>query len=104
MKSACYINLPVIENGHNLAVRKLHENASFKVMHITLKPAERVEIHTTPVDVLFYVLEGTCVVQVGDEKGQFSKDTLIDSPANIPHALYNESYTQVRVMVVKAVR
>lgn len=102
MKTACYINIPVKENGHGVAVRKLHDSENFRVMHITLKPGEKVDLHTTTVNVFFYILEGPCVVQVGEEKEVFSKDTLIDSPAMIPHALYNEGHSTVRVMVVKA--
>ena len=102
MKTACYIDIPVHENGHGVAVRKLFDSDDFRVMHITLKPGEKVELHSTSVNVFFYILEGHCIVQVGGEKGEFSKDTLIDSPAMIPHALYNDGHATVRVMVVKA--
>ena len=101
MKTVCYIDLPVKDNGHGVAVRKLHENNFVQVMHITLNPGEKVDTHTTPVDVFFYILEGTCAVGIGDEKKLASKDTLIESPAMIPHALYNESPSLARILVVK---
>lgn len=101
MKTSCYIDIPARENGHGVAVRRLLVNDSFQVMHLTLKPGEVVELHTTQVDVFFYVLEGQCYVQIGQEKELVSKDTLVESPASIPHGLSNESHAKVRVMVVK---
>jgi len=101
MKTICYIDVPDKENGHGVSVRKLHENDHVQVIHIRLKPGEKVEPHSTPIDVFFYVLEGTCTVEIGKERKLVTKDTLIDSPADIPHALYNESATVTRILVVK---
>jgi mannose-6-phosphate isomerase-like protein (cupin superfamily) len=104
MKTTCYIDVPEKENGHGVSVRKLHENDHVQVAHIKLKPGEKVNPHTTPVDVFFYILEGTCTVEIGTERQQVSKDTLIESPARIPHAIYNESGQVARIMVVKTPR
>jgi mannose-6-phosphate isomerase-like protein (cupin superfamily) len=46
-------------------------------------------------------LEGTGIIEIGDEKKEVSKDTLIDSPAKIPHCWYNESDRVLRVLVIK---
>jgi len=70
-------------------------------MHITLEPGESLKKHITPVDVFFYVLEGTGIVEIGDEKQEVEKDTLIDSPANIPHCWYNEGQETLRILVTK---
>ena len=40
-------------------------------------------------------------MEVGDEKQEVSQDTLIDSPARIPHCWYNESEDILRFLVVK---
>jgi mannose-6-phosphate isomerase-like protein (cupin superfamily) len=56
------------------------------------------------VDVIFYVLEGEGVVEIGDEKKTVSKDTVIDSPAKIMHCWYNESDSDLRVLIVKIPR
>lgn len=53
-------------------------------------------------DVAFYVLEGKGTVQIGEEKQEVSKDTLIDSPKDIVHCWYNESDAIVKIMVIKA--
>ncbi|QEN05348.1 cupin domain-containing protein [Thiospirochaeta perfilievii] len=70
--------------------------------HITLTPGARLDTHTTPVDVFFYVLEGKAWIEVGDERIAVESDSLIESPKDIPHAIENFSNTEIlRVLVVK---
>ncbi|WP_372751925.1 cupin domain-containing protein [Labilibaculum sp.] len=88
-------------NPHGVDARKIHENEDAQVIHILLKPGEKLKPHKTPVDVFFYVLEGNGMVQVGDEKMEVVKDDLIDSHKNILHCLFNESEKDFRVLVVK---
>ena len=61
-------------------------------------------IHITPVDVLFYVVEGEGVVEIGDESQKVGPDTLVESPARIPHRWYNEGPGTVRFLVMKVPR
>ena len=95
---------PTIENTHKVKVSKLYDTEHAQAMHITLGPGESLKKHITPVDVFFYVLEGIGVVEVGDEKKEVTPDTLIESPAKIPHCWYNESDELLRVLVVKVPR
>ncbi len=91
----------VSPNVHGIETKKFHENAHVQAVHITLKPGEKLKRHITPVDVFFYVLEGTGIVEIGDEKKEVGKDTYVDSPAKIPHCWYNDSSELLRVLVVK---
>ncbi|MBN2164319.1 MAG: cupin domain-containing protein [Pontiellaceae bacterium] len=95
---------PTIQNPHGVKVSKLYDTEHAQTMHITLEPGEALKKHITPVDVFFYVLEGTGVVEVGDEKQEVKADMLIDSPARIPHCWYNEGEETLRVLVVKVPR
>jgi mannose-6-phosphate isomerase-like protein (cupin superfamily) len=88
-------------NPHGVEVRKLYGSEKIQVNHITLKPGEQLKKHTTPVDVLFYVLQGTGVVEIGDEKKEVGKDTLIDSPAKIPHCWYNQGTETLKVLLLR---
>lgn len=101
MKPIFINDVPVNQNPHGIETRKFHENEHVQAVHITLKPGEKLKKHTTSVDVFFYVLEGTGIVEIGDEKKEVSKDTYIDSPAKIPHCWYNESNDILKVLVVK---
>lgn len=93
-----------MDNPHGVDARVLHGTEHVQANMITLKPGEGLKLHLTPVDVFFYVLEGTGKVEIGDEIEEVTKDTLIDSPARIPHRLFNESDADFRVLVVKTPR
>ena len=88
-------------NPHHVDARKLFENPHAVVVMITLQPGESLKKHMTPVDVVFYVLEGTGTVEIGDERETVGKDTLIESPARIPHRWINESDSVFRMLVIK---
>jgi len=85
MKIVDATKTPTSQNPHHVDVRKLCEIPHAVVVMITLQPGESLKRHMTPVDVIFYVLEGTGIVEIGDETATVGKDTLIESPARIPH-------------------
>ncbi len=88
-------------NPHHVDARKIYDTAHAIAVVITLQPGESLKKHMTPVDVFFYVLEGTGIVEIGDEKKTIGKDMLVESPARIPHRWINESRDIFQVLVVK---
>ncbi len=88
-------------NPHHVDARKIYDSPHAIAVVITLQPGEALKKHMTPVDVFFYVIEGTGIVEIGDEKNAIGKDTLVESPARIPHRWINESSSVFRVLVVK---
>ena len=91
-------------NPHGVDVRNINDTESAQVVHITLQPGESLKKHITPVEVVFYVLEGQGVVEIGEERKEVGANTLIESPAKIPHRWINESKEMVRILVVKTPR
>lgn len=88
-------------NPHKITAKKIFESPDAEVIHMTLNPGESLKSHVTPVDVFFYILDGEPTVEIGDERVKVSADSIIDSPAGIPHCLYNESDTVAKFLVVK---
>ena len=88
-------------NPHHVDARKIYDSPNAVAVVITLQPGESLKKHMTPVDVFFYVLEGTGVVTIGTESQTVGTDMLAESPAKIPHMWKNESSTVFRVLVVK---
>jgi quercetin dioxygenase-like cupin family protein len=88
-------------NPHKVDARKVYESPHAMAVVITLQPGESLKKHITPVDVFFYVLEGTGIIEIGDEKAICTKDMVIESPARIPHKWMNEGKAVFRVLVVK---
>ena len=95
-------NLSVQSNPHQVDLRKLYDHENAQANHLTLQPGQSLKPHITPVDVFFYILEGTPDIQVGDEIITVNKDSLVESPKNIIHCISNKSDSLVRILVVKA--
>jgi mannose-6-phosphate isomerase-like protein (cupin superfamily) len=89
------------QNPHHVDARKIYESPHAVAVVITLNPGEALKKHITPVDVFFYVLEGSGVIEIGDEKQNVGKDMVVESPARIPHRWINEGTSVFRVLVVK---
>ncbi|MFP4415967.1 MAG: cupin domain-containing protein [Chitinispirillaceae bacterium] len=104
MKTVNYVQQERFENPHGVDARMLLDNHHAQVILISLQPGESLKKHVTPVDVFFYILQGTGVVEIGDEQQEVGPETLVDSPAKIPHRWRNEGTEVCRIMVVKTPR
>ncbi len=101
MKTAKYTDFQEKDNPHKVSVRMIYDHDHGQALVISLKKGEGLKKHITPVDVMFYILEGTGMVEIGDEVKEVSKDTVIESPARIPHRLFNETSAEFRFLVLK---
>ena len=101
MKITDWKKQEIRETPHKVDVRLLYDTDDAQVTHISLKPGEALKPHITPVDVFFFILEGTPTIQVGEEKIVVKAGLLAESPRDIVHCLYNHSDAPARIMVVK---
>ena len=104
MKIVRALEVAQSENPHGVDARGLHSTEHVQVSMITLKSGEGLKLHLTPVDAFFYILEGTGKVEIGGETQEVGADMLVESPARIPHRLFNESDADFRFLVVKTPR
>lgn len=104
MITRTYKSEEIKENPHQVDVRKLYDSKHAQMMHITLQPGESLKPHKTPVDAIFYVLEGSPSIHIAEETIVCVKDTLIESPAKITHYISNESDHIARILVTKTPR
>lgn len=102
MKITTLEQTPIMDTPHKIDARNLYDKESASISVIRLLPGEKMIPHITPVDAAFYVLEGTGIVEVGEERKEVHPDTLIESPKDIVHCWYNESAEDLRVLIVKA--
>ncbi|MBC8313137.1 MAG: cupin domain-containing protein [Candidatus Cloacimonetes bacterium] len=96
-----YQKLDKAKNPHNVQVTKLYDKKHAVIMHLLLKAGESLKPHITPTDVAFYILDGKPIIMVADEKIQVKKDDIVESPKDIPHCIYNETDSDVRILVMK---
>jgi len=66
----------IMQNAHSVDARNLYNRPEAMVSVICLNTGQSLKRHITPVDVAFYVLEGTGIVEVGDEKQEVTAHTL----------------------------
>ena len=93
--------VPVADNPHGVDVRHLFRTAHVVVSQITLEPGEIVRPHKAPVDVFFYILEGTPSIDIEGETATLAPDALVPSAAGHVHAIRNEGEQRVRFLVIK---
>src|SRR5665647_2794399 len=101
MKTAQVNDEPAGANPHGIEIKRLYDSEHAQVVHMKLRPGEALKKHITPVDVFFYVLEGEGDVEIGEEIKRVGRDTLIESPAKIPHRVMNPTDADFRFLVVK---
>ncbi|SNR70533.1 cupin domain-containing protein [Desulfurobacterium atlanticum] len=89
------------DNPHKVKAQKLLERDDISVNLITLEKGEGLKLHKTPVDVLFFILSGEGIVEIGEEKEKVKEGDLIESPANIPHRLENTGDKTFKFLVLK---
>lgn len=82
-------------------VKNIPSDLKAKSVNLLLDPGKELAMHVTPVDVIFYVIDGSGTVTVGEEKREVKKGDFIDSPANIPHGWLNNSNEELSVLVIK---
>lgn len=104
MKITKYQNQQIKDTPHKIDVREMYNKESAQAMLMALQPGESLKPHKTPVDVFFFVVEGTPTIHIGEESEVCEADTLVESPADIIHHISNTSNRLARILVVKAPR
>lgn len=101
MKVTKIVSTNTFQNPHAVEAKRIYDTDNAEVIHMALLPGQSLKRHITPVDVFFYILEGKGAVEIGEEKAEVEKDSLVESPKGIPHLLSNAGEGKFRFLVVK---
>ncbi len=101
MKIANYREEKAAMNVHKVDVKKVYDSKNALMNHITLQAGESLIPHITPVDAVFYILEGNPTVMIDNKDYLAKQDDVIESPKNIIHCLSNKSDKPARILVTK---
>jgi len=67
-----------------------------------LMPEKEIETHIDPYEEIYFILEGSGIMQVGDEYREVKDGDAIFIPAGKPHGLKNNSDNRCTFLVVAA--
>jgi quercetin dioxygenase-like cupin family protein len=101
MKPITVAESPVIPNPNGLDAHRLFASPLVEVVHIHLPAGQALVRHASPVDTLFYVIDGTATVESGSERVTAPAGTLTPNPARTMHRVVNETAAQLRFLVIK---
>jgi quercetin dioxygenase-like cupin family protein len=104
MKVIRFAERPIKTNPHGVDVRSMYDRDNAQVNVVSLQPGQTLKPHITHTEVVFYVLEGSPSIRVGEITKQVEKDALVESPSGIIHCISNNDETVARVLVIKAPR
>ncbi|MFP4557017.1 MAG: cupin domain-containing protein [Bacteroidales bacterium] len=85
----------------NLDGRKMFTSEKVEIIHLTLNQGEVLNKHTNPFDVVFYILEGTGIVETDEHSTTVEPDMSIDIKGNIYRGVRNTGDGSLRLLVVK---
>ncbi len=90
-------HVPYDLDGHILG-----QFQAFDVVHLNLKPGEKIEKHINPKDVLFFVINGKAMLETDTERVLITKDQYIHVEGGINRGFENISIAPFKVLVIKS--
>jgi mannose-6-phosphate isomerase-like protein (cupin superfamily) len=93
-----------IPNPHFISVRALHVSDQAQFEHLMLEAGDEQKKHIAFTNVYLYILEGSGLLEVGEETVTLSSDMLIEMPTQTPHRLINNGKERLRILNIKAPR
>jgi len=79
----------------------LHSEKPVELVHLLLKPGEKLESHKNPFDVVFFVIEGSGLLTINDEKKQLKSSDTIKVTSEHLRSWENNTQTDLRLLVIK---
>ena len=104
MKTVKTFETAEVPNPHSISVRALHVSDQAQFEHLSLEAGQVQKKHVAYTNVYLYVLEGTGILEAGEEVIPLSADMLVEMPPETPHCLTNNSDARLRLLNIKAPR
>ena len=89
------------ENKRGVTAKKLISHENTRVMNLVLEPGNVVPEHSVPVDVFFYIVEGSGTIKIGDEEAVVEAKDIITCPPDTVMSLKADQNEKFVVLNVK---
>jgi quercetin dioxygenase-like cupin family protein len=81
----------------------LHSEKPVELIQLLLKPGEKLETHKNPFDVVFFVIEGSGLLTINEDKKQLkSSDTIKVTSQNL-RGWENNTQSDLHLLVIKLI-
>lgn len=88
--------LPVAVDG-----RRMYSSARYEMVHLALQPGEGMEPHAMPFDVVFFVIEGSGSLLVGEDEITVTENTAVHVEKGATRRWRNAQNKTLRILVNK---
>lgn len=79
----------------------LHSEKPVELVHLLLKPGEKLEKHKNPFDVIFFVIEGEGMLALENEQYSLKKNDVLKVTSDQSRSWDNSSVKDLRLLVIK---
>lgn len=84
MKHMNLENIPTEINIRGIQAKKIVHHKNTTIKNLILEVNESIPVHQVPVDVTFFILEGTGTIKIGNDSFLVKKDDIVLCPPNTP--------------------
>ena len=92
-------DLTSVKKGINAL--KFFSDDTIELIHLTLKPEDKIELHKNSLDVVFYVLEGRGELEVDNEKHHIEKGSCVEVKKDLNRSWENIGNLPLALMAIK---
>lgn len=85
----------------DLEAHILHSEKPVELVHLTLKPGEKLAEHKNPFDVIFFVIEGSGILTINGEPTSLKASDTLKVTSDINRGLENNSGKDLKILVIK---
>ncbi len=79
----------------------LHSEKQVEIIHLLLKPGEHLSDHKNPFDVIFFVIEGSGILNINMENFTLKNNDTIKVTKDKNRSWSNTSEKDLRILVIK---
>jgi len=85
----------------NLDGRILHSSDELEIVHLTLAPREELGMHSQPIEVMFYVIEGDGILTIEQQRVEAYPGMMIGVSAGSMRSWFNDGQEELKLLVIK---
>lgn len=85
----------------DLEAHILHSEKPVELVHLTLKPGEKLGEHKNQFDVIFFVIEGSGILTINGEPTKLKASDTLKVTSDIDRGWKNNSHKDLKLLVIK---